>query len=199
MGCLRNFINAIILTLAIIGFISIGGKDLVIKYVGPYFKHSQESMLEKAKKVGDFSGINEEFEIEKAAGIMGYNAVVAEHKASGQKLVVVDSGKKELLTQEDIKSDAAEEKIRAAINKFKYQAASVQEFKITKRGYIKAYGKTVPYVKFEAKVSKLPFGDIAGIIAVVETSEGEQRMLISANENSRYSQLISDEFFRQVK
>lgn len=199
MGCLRNFINAIILTLAIIGFISIGGKDLVIKYVGPYFKHSQESMLEKAKKVGDFSGINEEFEIEKAAGIMGYNAVVAEHKASGQKLVVVDSGKKELLTQEDIKSDAAEEKIRAAINKFKYQAASVQEFKITKRGYIKAYGKTVPYVKFEAKVSKLPFGDIAGIISVVETSEGEQRMLISANENSRYSQLISDEFFRQVK
>lgn len=199
MGCLRNFINAIILTLAIIGFISIGGKDLVIKYVGPYFKHSQESMLEKAKKVGDFSGINEEFEIEKAAGIMGYNAVVAEHKASGQKLVVVDSGKKELLTQEDIKSDAAEEKIRAAINKFKYQAASVQEFKVTKRGYIKAYGKTVPYVKFEAKVSKLPFGDIAGIISVVENSNGEPRVLLSANENSKYSQLISDEFFKQVK
>ena len=119
MGCLKNFINAIILTLAIIGFISIGGKDLVVKYIGPYFKHSQESILEKAKKVGDFSGINEEFEIERAAGIMGYNAVVAEHKASGQKLVVVDSGDKQLLTAEDLTSDAAEQKIKTAISKFK--------------------------------------------------------------------------------
>ena len=124
MGCLKNFINAIILTLAIIGFISIGGKDLVVKYIGPYFKHSQESILEKAKKVGDFSGINEEFEIERAAGIMGYNAVVAEHKASGQKLVVVDSGDKQLLTAEDLTSDAAEQKIKTAISKFKNQSAS---------------------------------------------------------------------------
>ncbi len=199
MGCLKNFINAIILTLAIIGFISIGGKDLVIKYVGPYFKHSEESMLEKAKKVGDFSGINEEFEIERAAGIMGYNAVVAEHKASGQKLVVVDSGKKELITADDLKSDAAEQKIKTAISKFKYQSAAIEDFKITRRGTMQAFGKTAPYVKFEAKVSKLPFGDIAGIISVVENSNGEPRVLLSANENSKYSQLISDEFFKQVK
>lgn len=199
MGCLKNFINAIILTLAIIGFISIGGKDLVVKYIGPYFKHSQESMLEKAKKVGDFSGINEEFEIERAAGIMGYNAVVAEHKASGQKLVVVDSGNKQLITAEDLKSDAAEQKIKTAIGKFKNQSASIEDFKVTKRGTMNAFGKTAPYVKFEAKVSKLPFGDIAGIISVVENSNGEPRVLLSANENSKYSQLISDEFFKQVK
>lgn len=199
MGCLKNFINAIILTLAIIGFISIGGKDLVVKYIGPYFKHSQESMLEKAKKVGDFSGINEEFEIERAAGIMGYNAVVAEHKASGQKLVVVDSGNKQLITAEDLKSDAAEQKIKTAIGKFKNQSASIEDFKVTKRGTMNAFGKTAPYVKFEAKVSKLPFGDIGGIISVVENSEGEQRVLLAANENSKYSQLISDEFFKQIK
>ena len=29
--------------------------------------------------------LNKEFEIEKAAGVLGYNAVLAEHKASGQK------------------------------------------------------------------------------------------------------------------
>ena len=199
MGCLKNFINAIILTLAIIGFISIGGKDLVVKYIGPYFKHSQESILEKGKKVGDFSGINEEFEIERAAGIMGYNAVVAEHKASGQKLVVVDSGDKQLLTAEDLTSDAAEQKIKTAISKFKNQSASVEDFKVTKKGTMQAFGKTAPYVKFEAKVSKLPFGDIGGIISVVENSNGEQRVLLAANENSKYSQLISDEFFKQIK
>ena len=199
MGCLKNFINAIILTLAIIGFISIGVKDLVIKYVGPYFKHSQDSMIEKAKKVGDFSAINEEFEIEKAAGIMGYNAVVAEHKASGQKLAVLDSGKKEILTSEDIQSPDIEQKLKTSVGKFKYQSAAVEELKVTKRGTLTAYGKSVPYVKFEAKVSKLPFGNIAGIVAVVENSEGEQRMLLAVNENSKYSQLISEEFFKQIK
>lgn len=199
MGCLKNFIRAIFLTLAIIGFISIGGKDLVIKYVGPYFKQSSESMLEKAKRVGDFSKINEEFEIEKATGIMGYNAVVAEHKASGQKLMVIDSGKKQILTAEDIKSDAVEQKLKNSIGKFKYQSAAIEELKVTKRGTLTSYGQTVPYVKFEAKVSKLPFGDIAGIISVVNNVDGEPRILLSANERSKYSQLISDEFFKQIK
>ena len=143
--------------------------------------------------------INEEFEIERAAGIMGYNAVVAEHKASGQKLVVVDSGNKQLITAEDLKSDAAEQKIKTAIGKFKNQSASIEDFKVTKRGTMNAFGKTAPYVKFEAKVSKLPFGDIGGIISVVENSEGEPRVLLAANENSKYSQLISDEFFKQIK
>ena len=39
-----------------------------------------------------------------------------------------------------------------------------------------AFGKTAPYVKFEAKVSKLPFGDIGGIISVVENSNDDNNI-----------------------
>lgn len=199
MGCLRNLIRAIIIALAVVGFLSLGGKEWVMQYTSKWFNPSQETILERAKKVGDFSAINEEFELEKAAGMFGYNAVVAEHKASGQKLIVVDSNKKPLLTKEDLQSENIETKLKDVISKVRYQAISVDELHVTKRGSMNSYGKTCPYVRFNAKVSKLPIGDISGIISVAETKDGESRLLISANEKSKYSQLISEEFFKNVK
>lgn len=199
MGCLRNIIRAVVITLAIVGFMSLGGKELLSGWLADWFNPSADVLLERAKKVGDFSKINDEFEIEKAAGVMGYNAVVAEHKASGQKMIVVDTGSKPILTAEDIKSDNVEEKLRNSVKKIKYQAVSVNDLSVTKRGTLSSYGKTVPYIKFEAKVKKLPIGDVAGIISVVKDSNDEDRLLISVSEKDKYSQLIADEFFKYIK
>ena len=199
MGFIKNILRAIILTLAAVGFLALGGKDLIVSLVGNYFNPPKDVVMERAQKVGDFSKINDEFEIEKAAGIMGYNAVVAEHRASGQKMLVVDSGDKKILTADDIKSDNVEEKLHKAISKVKYQAISVDDIKVTKHGTMNSYGKEVPYVRFEARVKKLPIGDIGGIISVASTKDGEERILISANEKNKYSQLISDEFFKKIK
>ena len=199
MGCLRNIIRAVVITLAIVGFMPLGGKELLSGWLADWFNPSADVLLERAKKVGDFSKINDEFEIEKAAGVMGYNAVVAEHKASGQKMIVVDTGSKPILTAEDIKSDNVEEKLRNSVKKIKYQAVSVNDLSVTKRGTLSSYGKTVPYIKFEAKVKKLPIGDVAGIISVVKDSNDEDRLLISVSEKDKYSQLIADEFFKNIK
>ena len=114
-------------------------------------------------------------------------------------MFVVDSGNKDILTVEDIKSENVEEKLYKAISKIKYQAVSVEDLKVTKHGTMHSYGKEVPYVKFEARIKKLPIGDVGGIISVAETKDGESRLLISANEKSKYSQLISDEFFKKIK
>lgn len=199
MGCLKNLIRAVILTLAVVGFLSLGGKEWVMKYASQWFNPSQETMLERAKKVGDFSVINEEFELEKATGMFGYNGVAAEHKASGQKFIVIDSNKKPLLTKEDLVSDGIEDKLKSVISKVKYQAIAVEDLQVTKRGTMVSYGKTIPYVRFNAKISKLPIGDVSGIISVAETKDGENRLLISANEKSKFSQLIADEFFKKIK
>lgn len=199
MGCLKNVTRAIFLTVVIVGFAAIGGQNWVKMQIKNTLNPDKDVVLERAQKVGDFTTINKEFEIEKAAGILGYNAVLAEHKASGQKLVVVDSGKKQIITQEDIKSDNAEEKIKAAINKIKYQSAAVDEFHITEKGTMKSYGQQIPYVKFTAKMKKLPIGEISGIISVVKDENGNEKILVSANEKNKYSQLISNEFFKEVK
>ena len=199
MGCLKNICMAILLALAFIGFMSIGGGGLAKNIILNYLNPPQNELVKRAEKVGDFSQINDEFELERAAGIMGYNGVVAEHRASGQKLIVVDTNNKPILTKEDIQSDKIDEKLKSLTQKVKYQAFQVEDLKITKRGTLNSYGKEAPYVKFEAKAKKLPIGEVAGIISVAETKNGEQRLLVSANEKKRYSQLISDEFFKAVK
>lgn len=199
MGCLRNIFRALIITLAVTGFISLGGNELVGNMIKKYFNPPQDVMLERAQKVGDFSGISDEFEIEKAAGMLGYNAVVAEHKASGQKMFVVDSGNRTILTTDDIKSDNVEEKLKKALSKVKYQALSVDDLRVVKHGVMSSYGSSIPYVRFEARVKKLPIGDVGGIVSVVQAKDGTQRLLVSANEKDKYSQLISEEFFRKIK
>lgn len=199
MGCLKNIIKAIVIALAVIGFMSLGGKELVSGWFGQWINPSKDTILERARKVGDFSQINEEFEIEKAAGMLGYNGIVAEHKASGQKLIIVDSSKKPILTEDDIKSENIEDKLKTALQKIRYQALTIENLKVTKRGMIYSYGKEKPYVRFEAKISRLPIGDVSGIISVTSAQDGTNRILVGVNEKSKYSQLISEEFFKKVK
>lgn len=199
MGCLKNVTRALFLTVVVVGFMAFGGQDYVKKAIKNYLNPSKDVVLERAQKVGDFSKINKEFEIEKAAGIMGYNAVLAEHKASGQKMVVIDSSKKPPITAEDIKAPDVEDRLKSAINKVKYQAAAVEEFKVTESGTMTSYGQTAPYVKFTARIKKLPIGEISGVISVVKDEKGNDKILISANEKERYSQLITNEFFKEIK
>ena len=195
---IKIIFNAFLLVLAIIGFNAIGGQKYVEAVKVSVGNFIQEHALEGAKKIGNFSGLNEEFQIDNSVNLEGYKAVIAEHKASGQKMVIVDSGKKPLLTQNDIKSDKADKKLNDLADKFKYQAVTVQDIKITDRGTMKVYGKDVPYAKFEAHVTKLPFKDVAGVVASVTTSDGSEKLAFSISEKKKYSQLITNEFYRGV-
>lgn len=199
MGCLKNIIKALILVLAIIGFSSLGGKDFVTQKWNELMNPPQDVMLERAKKVGDFSKIGDEYEIDKAASVLGYSGVLSEHKASGQKLVVIDSTKKPLLTPEDFKDNLVDAKLHVLTKKFKYSVVNVKDLKITKKGNIKSFGQKAPYVRFSAKVSRVPSGEVEGIISSVKTKDGQTRVLISANEKGKYSQLISEDFFKHIK
>lgn len=199
MGCLKNVTRSIFLTVVAVGFIAFGGQKWINDAINNFLHPSHDVVLERAQKVGDFSKIDKEFEIEKAAGIMGYNAVVAEHKASGQKMVVVDTAKKKILTPQDIKANDVEDRLKKAISKVKYQSAALEEFHVTEKGTMKSYGQEIPYVKFRAKVKKLPIGEISGIISVVEDEKGNDKILVSVNQGEKYSQLISNEFFKVIK
>jgi len=199
MGCLKKILQIIILALALIGFISIGGKEWVIDLYHKYVDSSKESIMERASKIGDFSKLSEEYSIDKAASAFGYQGVLAEHEATGQKLIIVDTNKKPILTKEDFKNGNVDDKMQSFFKKMKYQSLQVDDFKIIKQGTMKAYNQQVPFVRFTAKINKLPIGQVGGIISVVETDADKSKMLIAINENKKYSQLITDEFFRNVK
>ena len=190
--------NATIIVLALIGFNAIGGQkyiEAIKDGIGTFIaQHNAESI----KKIGDFSKMNEEFIIDNTLSIAGYKAVIAEHKASGQKMVILDSGKKPLLTQEDIKSQNIDTKLKDLSEKINYRGIKVQDITITNRGTLEAYGKTVPYAKFDAHVTRLPVSDISGIIASVKTTDGSEKLALSLSEKKKYSQLIANEFYKGV-
>ena len=62
-----------------------------------------------------------------------------------------------------------------------------------------AYGQKVPYVKFNAKISKLPNSNVSGIVSVVDSDSKNQRLIVSVNDKKHYSQLITSEFYKSVK
>ena len=196
---IKIIINAFILVLAIIGFNAIGGQKYVEAIKVNVTNFIQQRAEENAKKLGNFSNLHEEFQIDNTVNLLGYRAVIAEHTASGQKMVIVDSGKKPLLTKNDIQGEGLETKLKDLAKKFKYQAVSLDELKITSRGTLNAYGQNVPYAKFEAKVSKLPFSEVSGVVSSIQTSDGSEKLALSINEKKKYSQLITDEFFKDVK
>ncbi len=195
---IKIIFNATLLVLAIIGFNAIGGEKYVEIVKTNVTNFIQERAEENAKKIGDFSNLHEEFQIDNTVNLLGYKAVLAEHKSSGQRMCIVDSGKKPLLSQADIKSPDLNKKLEELAKKFKYRSISFKEINITTRGTMKAYGKNVPYAKFEAKSNQFPVSDLAGIVSSVQTSDGSEKLIISVSERKKYSQLITDEFFKGV-
>ncbi len=191
--------NAFLLVLAIIGFNAIGGQKYVEMAKSGITNFIQQRTMESARKIGDFSNLHEEFQIDNTVNLLGYKAVLAEHKVSGQKMCIIDSGKKTLLTASDIQGEGLEKKLQDLASSLKYPAISFQEIKIVSRGYLNVYGQNVPYAKFEAKSNKFPVSDLAGIVSCVKTSDGSDKVVISVSEKKKYSQLIADEFFKNVK
>ena len=196
---IKIIFNAFILVMVIVGFNAIGGQKYVEQISSSVTGFLQQRAEENAKKMGNFSSLHEEFQIDNTVNLLGYKAVIAEHKVSGQKMCIIDSGKKPLLTQEDIKSSNLDKKMKDLTDKYKNQLISFQEINVTSRGTMKVYGKFVPYAKFEAKSKKLPFSDLAGVVASVKTSDNSEKLAISVCEKKKYSQLITDEFFKNVK
>ena len=196
---IKIIFNAFILVMVIVGFNAIGGQKYVEQISSSVTGFLQQRAVENAKKMGNFSSLHEEFQIDNTVNLLGYKAVIAEHKVSGQKMCIIDSGKKPLLTQEDIKSSNLDKKMKDLTDKYKNQLISFQEINVTSRGTMNVYGKLVPYAKFEAKSKKLPFSDLAGVVASVKTSDNSEKLAISVCEKKKYSQLITDEFFKNVK
>lgn len=203
MGCLKFIIKIAIVVLAVVGFKSLGGWDWMLKTfpaiqdIGK--RPSQEALIEKTKDVADFSKIPDEYEISKSANVLGYKAVIAEHDATGQKMVVINPNKNLNITKQDFKNGNLEKKINKINEKLSYQYIHVKNFKITKQGTMQTMGQTVPYAQFTADVTNLPIKEVKGIISIANDKNGKDKIILSANQDNKYSQIITEQFFKKVK
>lgn len=195
----KNIFNICVILLAFVGAFTLYknySMNDIIDSVANLISTDKEKIEEE---VGDFSGVDSEFNIGTAVNVLGYKTVVAQHSNSGQRMIIVDSGKKTLLTEKDIQGDGVKTKLEDLSKKFKYHSASVENIEIVDKGYMNAYGQKVPYVKFNAKISKLPNSNVSGIVSVVDSDSKNQRLIVSVNDKKHYSQLITSEFYKSVK
>lgn len=202
MGCLKFLIKLTILVLAFIGFKSLGGVDFVAEKYENITRPSQEVLVEKSKKIGDFSNLDEDYILERSANLFGYSAIIAEHKESGQKLVVAESKTSDILSPEDFESEKIDQKLIDLSKKHKIPYVTFANLEIGKKGHLKAFGKNVSYVNFHADVKNLPAKTIDGIIGAVrqDSKDGNiTKVLVAVNFDGEYSQKISDNFFKQIK
>ena len=201
MGCLTNIFKIIILILAAIGFKTIGGVDFINKFIdiNSIFKApSQEKLQEKSAKIADLSDINDEYTIKKNINILGVKAVLAQHDSSSQKFIIADDKNQKLLKKEDFQTNEIDVKIKNLAEKIQYQFIRLEDVKILQRGTLYVFNQSAPYVKFSADAVNMPISDVLGIVGVAEV-DGQTKIIIALNDGKKYSQIISQEFFKNVK
>lgn len=193
----KNIFNTVIIILAVVGLFSLCKNGFCENVFGDFslFSTNKEKI---EQEVGDFSKVDDEFDIKTAVKVLGYKTVVAKHPTTGQKMIIVDSGKKTILTEQDIEGDKIKDKLEELCKKFKHNSGSVENIEILEKGYMTTYGQRVPYVKFNAKVSNFPGTNVCGIISVVDYDKHNKKLIVSINDKKHYSQLITSEFYKNV-
>lgn len=200
-GCLSFIIKTVIAVLVFFGLLHLGVIDFIKDKIQEYRTEtsSQEKMIDKTKDVVDLSEIEEEYTIDKNLKILKNRMIIAEHNASGQKMIMIEPKDGDILTKDDIKSDDIQTKLDSIVNKYKYKVVKFDKIEVVKHGSLEGLGQAIPYVKVVAQISNLPIKDMEGILGVAELEEGKNLIILSVNEKDKYSQIVADAFYKKVK
>lgn len=196
-GCLGKIIKSIIIILAIIGFIAIGGVTFFNDFFHNPFSKPQANKIQKAAEIADFSKIDEEFELVSSSKLPKIgNYVYLKHGASSQRFYFSKPTKSETLTKKDFSTKEADVKILNFVKDFKL--LQLENFEITGRGTMTALGQTIPYVKFKSDIVNFPINGIQGIVGVA-SHESSNIIIVSSNSYGKYSQIITDVLLKELQ
>lgn len=194
-GCLSLGFKILIVVLVFFGLAHLG----VVDFVKDKIDKTPGTNLSGAKEFVDLSNIDEEYKINKNLSFFKSKVITAEHKATGQKMIMIESAKDNMLTKDDVKGDGLKEKIDDIINKSQNKFVKIEKPEIIKKGEFYGIGQQIPYARFKAGVQNLPFNEIEGIIGVATLQDGKNITVISYNQKDKYSQIITDAFYSSVK
>ena len=198
-GCFSLIIKTVIAVLVFFGLLHLGVIDFIKDKINESKSPSQEQMLEKTKDIIDLSNIDDEYSIDKNLKFLKNRMIIADHNASGQKMIMIEPANENILTKADIRSDNLQSKIENAVNKYKYKPIKFEKIEVSKKGSMPGVNQEIPYAKITAEIANLPIKDMEGIVGVAELKNGKNLIIISINEKGKYSQIIANSFYGQVK
>ncbi len=198
-GCLSLIIKTAIAVLVFFGLVHIGAVDYIKEKINERTNPPQEEMVDKTKDVVDLSEIDEEYSIDRNLKILKNRMIIAQHNATGQKMIMIEPKNESIFTKEDIKNEKVEEILKDTVSKYKYLPVKFDKIEVTKHGEFNGIGQKIPYAKVRVEISNLPVKDMDGIIGVAELENGKNLIVISVNDEGKYSQIITDAFYKKVK
>lgn len=198
-GCLSLIIKTVIAVLVFFGLMHLGVFDYIKNKIDEHKGAQQEQILDKTKDVVDLSQIDDEYSVEKNLKLLKNRMIIAEHNATGQKMIMIEPRNGDILTKDDITSDGLQEKIDSLLKKYKYQLIKFDKFEVSKKGNLSGIGQKIPYAKVNIQVSNLPVKELEGIVGVAEAENGKNLIVVSVNQKGKYSQIITDAFYKKVK
>lgn len=198
-GCLSLIIKTVIAVLVFFGLMHLGVVDYVKNKIDEHKGAQQEQILDKTKDVVDLSQIDDEYSVEKNLKLLKNRMIIAEHNATGQKMIMIEPRNGDILTKDDITSDGLQEKIDSLLKKYKYQLIKFDKFEVSKKGNLSGIGQKIPYAKVNIQVSNLPVKELEGIVGVAEAENGKNLIVVSVNQKGKYSQIITEAFYKKVK
>ncbi len=196
-GCLKKIINIIIILLAVVGFIAIGGTNIVKDLIENPLSPAQSSKAEKAAQIADFTKMDKEFELVSSSKLPKIgNYVYVKHAATSQNFFMAKPKNAETLTKADFNSKKADEKVMNFVKDFK--VLRLENFEITGRGSMKAFNQTVPFIKFKSDIVNLPVHGTEGIVGVA-TKDDKNVIIVATNVYGKYSQIVTNALFTEIK
>lgn len=198
-GCLSFIFKVIIAILVFYGLVHIGAIDFIKEKINEYNNPSQEKIIEQSKDVVDLSEISDEYNVEKNFEILNNKMIIAEHEATGQKMLIVEPSKANILTAEDITSPNLQEKLNNIATKKQYKFIKLEKLEVTQQSTMQGINQKIPYAKVTAEISNLPIDALEGIIGTAKTKDGKDIIVVSISEKGKYSQIITEAFYNKVK
>lgn len=198
-GCLSLIIKIIIIVLVFFGLKHLGVIDFIQEKTGAGINSALENRSGSLKEELDLSGISSEYTIEKNIKILKTGVISAQHNASGQRIIIIEPRNEDALSKQDIVEGSIKEKLADFSEKYTNNLLQFKNIQTLEQGQFHGAGQDIPFVRIEAEISNLPLKDIEGIIGVLELNGGKSIIIISFNEKNKYSQIITDAFFKDVK
>ncbi len=204
MGCLKSLIRKIIFIALLIAFFAFGGYAFVKTKINEYQNPPKGEFIKTERNYADFSYVSPDYQLNRCFNIFGYKKISAKYLPTGQKITIFDLKNEDKISVKDFQTKQIDKKINNMLNNLKDSIITYEDFQIVQRGSYIAKNKTVPFIKFEAKVKNVPFKKVIGIIGAYSTTNEKAKkpstkLIVTVVDSKAFNPTIISGFIKALK
>ncbi|MBR6299208.1 MAG: hypothetical protein IKR34_08155 [Candidatus Gastranaerophilales bacterium] len=204
MGCLKSLIHKIIFIALVVAFFMLGGWAFVNGLIKNYQNPARSEFVEKETNFADFTDVPSDYQLTRSFNFFGYKKINAKYLPTEQKITIYDLKNEERIKVSDFNDKTIDKKIDDILNNFKDSIVTFENFEIVERNNYKAQGKTIPYIRFKAKVKNIPFKNVTGIISAYSTVNNRAKnpstkLIFTIVDSKAYNPKIVSDFVNALK